>query len=388
MVSDATQNYEAQVNILGQAYRIINGDADVAPESDGSPSKAAVDDPPNECNSDQNFDISEGHATRAEDKSPVKQHKRRHGFKLVPPKRPPPQIPSAAAIVVTSDASDVKLLPLPQPVQARLGKPAIIAGFDCETHDWRVGTERKGRIGPFGWYTNNDDMSFARIVQLGWSIAGIDDNAKIILKSSLIRPEDFQISDKANACHSITQENARQNGRPLAEVLEEFMRDISQAHSQGGRICAHQLEFDAGVIDQELHRCGMHTHRSTWQRIARDGYCTMNPQVGRWLKECAGHDVGAESKQHILGLTYTMRLLGLCPNISQQRHHNAEHDAQMTRSIYAKLLEHANVSFAESAIGKLVEESQETRNVITPLGRAEHATSKALDGGIMANVGG
>ena len=53
MVSDAPQNYEAQVNILGQAYRIINGDGDVAPEPDGSPSKAAVDDPPNKGNSDQ-----------------------------------------------------------------------------------------------------------------------------------------------------------------------------------------------------------------------------------------------------------------------------------------------------------------------------------------------
>lgn len=259
------------------------------------------------------------------------------------------QPPRAAAVVVTGTPAGLQLLPAPRAVCDRLGNPLIIVGFDCETHDWRDGTTRKGRIGPLGWYTNNDDMAFARIVQLGWVVGDGSRDAKVISKSSLIKPQDFQITEKARGCHGITQEAALQNGRPLADVLGEFMRDVSQACARGGRICAHQLEFDAGVVDEELRRCGLLDLQATWGRIARSGYCTMNPPVGRWLKQCSGHDVGPENKQHTLGLTYMARLLGLCPDSFQKRHHDAEHDAQMTRFIYAALLERAKASHDTSS---------------------------------------
>ena len=84
----------------------------------------------------------------------------------------------------------------------------------------------------------------------------------------------------------------------------------------------------------------------------------MNPQVGRWLKECAGEDIGDENKKHILGLTYTMRLLGLCSNTHQTRHHNAEHDSKMTYLIYATLLERANSSFTKPGIENIPPESE------------------------------
>ena len=210
--------------------------------------------------------------------------------------------------------------------------------------------ERKGRIGPFGWYTNNDDVPFARIVQLGWVVADASRNGEAISKSSLIQPQGFQITEKAMGCHGITQEDALRSGRPLADVLEEFVRDVSHACSRGGRVCAHQLELDAGLVDEELRRCGLHDLRAAWGRIARNGYCTMNPPMGRWLKQCAGHDVGPETKQHILGLTYMTRLLGLCPDSFQKRHHDAEHDANMTRLIYTALLERANASSAMSSV--------------------------------------
>lgn len=269
--------------------------------------------------------------------------KRQRRFMPLLAKPAAPQIPRAAA-VITADKPSGQLLPASRIVCDRLGSPSMIVGFDCETHDWRDNTERKGRIGPFGWYTCNDNVAFARLVQLGWVVADANHNADVISKSSLIQPQGFQITEKAKGWHGIAQKEALQNGRPLADVLEEFMRDVSQACARGGRVCAHQLEFDAGVVDEELARCGLHDLRARWGRIAQSGYCTMNPQVGRWLKQCAGHDVGPETKQHILGLTYTTRLLGLCPDNFRKRYHNAEHDANMARLIYAALLERAKAS--------------------------------------------
>ena len=128
------------------------------------------------------------------------------------------------------------------------------------------------------------------------------------------------------------------------DVLKEFMQDVLQACSKGGRVCAHQLEFDAGVIKEELRRCGLYAMQSEWERIAKDGYCTMNPGVGRWLLMCSGEDVGPETKQHTLGLDVMMRRLGLTrqyPNLTQQ-HHSAASDAQMTRLLYAAILDRAN----------------------------------------------
>ena len=268
------------------------------------------------------------------------ERKRRCGFVLTPVKRAPARIPAAAEIVAVPSGAH-RALPLPQAVLDRLGDPRIIVGFDCETHDWLDNAERKGRIGQFGWYTKNDDVHFSRIVQLGWVVAGPGNSRELVSKSSLIQPCGFQMSARATKCHGITHEAAMENGRALADVLEEFVRDASEACARGGRVCAHQLEFDAGLIDEELRRCGLPDLRKTWQQIARAGYCTMNPAVGRWLKECSGEDVGPETTKPIVGLTKTMRLLGLCPDSLQQRHHDAEHDARMAQLIYATLLNHA-----------------------------------------------
>ena len=231
-------------------------------------------------------------------------------------------------------------MPMPHAVLDRLGNPSIIVGFDCETHDWCDDAKRKGRIGPFGWYTVNDDVPLARIVQLGWAVGDASVDAEIVVKSALIQPRGFEIAEKAIAHHHITQDIALEHGRPLASVLEEFMRDVSQACSRGVRVCAHQLEFDAGVIDQELQRCGLESLRLEWARLARCGYCTMNPEAGRWLLQCAGQETGLETTKHILGLVRTMGLLGLRRDASSQGR-DAASDAKMTRLVYATLLQRA-----------------------------------------------
>ena len=104
-------------------------------------------------------------ARMAADPSSGAPPKRKCGFVWSPVKQKSPKIPRA----VTLNVSDAPV-PVPHDVSDRLGNPSCIVGFDCETHDWRNDATRKGRVGPFGWYTVNDDVPLARIVRLGWAV--------------------------------------------------------------------------------------------------------------------------------------------------------------------------------------------------------------------------
>ena len=49
--------------------------------------------------------------------------------------------------------------------------------------------------------------------------------------------------------HGISQDHASQQGRPLEEVLQEFIADVIEVRARGGRLCAHQLEtVDGGSL--------------------------------------------------------------------------------------------------------------------------------------------
>ena len=147
-------------------------------------------------------------------------------------------------------------------------------------------------------------------------------------------------TDASTVWGKISHERALQEGRDLKDVLQEFMGDVKEACRQGGRVVAHQLEFDAGVIYEELGRCGLDNLRDEWASIARKGFCTMTPLVGRWLREASGEDLGQPTTQHVLGLQDT--LSRLLPDVTRKlRHHVAEDDAEMTRLIYLALLRRA-----------------------------------------------
>ena len=280
----------------------------------------------------------------------ARRQKRPRGFVLMPVRNTAQKIPRASAFNISG-----AVLPAPHAVVNRLGKPSIIVGFDCETHNWLDGTTRKGRIGPFGWYTTNDNVSYARVVQIGWVVGNAEGDQHELIKNALIQPHGYEISDRACAFHGISQQHAMENGRTLTDALTEFMRDVSQAVSCGGRVCAHQLEFDAGVIAEELQRCGLDDLRTEWIRIAKSGYCTMNPDAGRWVLQSAGQDVGPETKQHTLGLVRMLRLLGVWRDSDHNRHHNAAHDARMTRLIYVAMLARLQSSDEGSPISSSVE---------------------------------
>ena len=74
----------------------------------------------------------------------------------------------------------------------------------------------------------------------------------------------------------------------------------------------------------------------------------MNPDLGRWLMECVGEDVGLTTGQRCKGLLWTMKLL--LPEHARMKHHDAEDDAKMTHMIYLALLARARRSPAYAAM--------------------------------------
>ena len=281
-------------------------------------------------------------------------------------------------------ASDVVVMdgvrrnvPPPTPLLKRLGEPDLVVGVDVETHDWRDNSSNKGRFGRFNWYTLKDeeDIAYGRIIQLGWVIGGTESVTPVDVKTVLVKPgHDMCVSSKATVYHKISQDRLDQQGRPLEEALRMFMHEVTAAYERGARVVAHHFEFDAGVIWKELGRCGLTDLQIKWTEIARGGYCTMNPDVGRWTLECAGKEFGPQNTMHTLGLKRMVILVApqYLPMI--ENHHDAGADAQMARLIYVALLRRAQ-SHAKT---KKADAKQEGC-VPTPEGSDQYGTAGASD---------
>lgn len=263
--------------------------------------------------------------------------------------RPPSKVPKAGELVLVEQgpkrASTLQLIRPSTTLARRLGSPELLIGIDIETHGWPNG-DQKGRIGQFGWYTVNREtlLEFARIVQIGWAIGRVDEPASACVKTAFVQPDGFQITQDATDFHKITQAFAAQDGRPSADALCDFMADVSEAHSRGGRVVAHNLEFDAGVILNELKRCKLYELCEAWRRIAREGFCTMDYEVGRWVLTCCGDLVGPETKKHCLGLKDITNKLLQDSDKHLANHHDAGSDAKLTRLVYIALLKHARLA--------------------------------------------
>ena len=253
---------------------------------------------------------------------------------------PAPQLKIPRASDIRPQKPGMNFIPLPNVVVAQLGDPAVVIGIDVESHSWPNDSCRRGHTGQFGKYTMKDDKTLrtSRIVKIAWTVGAAEVKAPVEVKCKLIRPDGYEIADKATQFHGISQEQAMSEGLDLKEVMEEFMKDMVELCESGGRVVAHQLEFDAGLILEELQRCGLTHLQKQWSEIARAGYCTMNPDVGRWLKICAGAQVGP--KQEVLSLTDSLDKL--LPGASRTfKAHTPEDDAQMARLIFLALLQRA-----------------------------------------------
>jgi len=274
----------------------------------------------------------------------TKEGKKRQGFSLaaVPQKK----VKEAVNYSLSDIQKEPSLLTPPTCVAARLKERPLLMGIDIETNDWESRKGNKGSIGKFGFYNicHPDDFK-SRIVQLGWCIWRRESGG-METKERLIRPDDFQISAKAERYHGISHRLAEEEGLPLGAVLEEFLTDLRLIYDGGGIPVCHHMEFDANILKQELLRCGLTERLQEFDRTIRAGCCTMSPEIGRWLKESFGENAGPPSAQNTMKLAAMVSWLLPDERELLAKHHTAGADANLHARLFLKLSSLATASAA------------------------------------------
>lgn len=136
-----------------------------------------------------------------------------------------------------------------------------ILSFDCETSGL-----------PPSWHAPYTDPSQPRLVQLGLVLGDTDGREHACAKFA-IRPDGWAITAGAEAVHGISIEHAERVGVPVIEALALMMRLLDQARA----IVAHNLEFDAKIINREMHLIAPTAKESPswWGRGRLHRCCTM-----------------------------------------------------------------------------------------------------------------
>jgi len=81
-----------------------------------------------------------------------------------------------------------------------------------------------------------------------------------------LQPEGFAIPIDVSRIHGITTERAKQDGKPLTDVLQEFHSLIMEADV----LVAHNMNFDEKIVGAEFLRVGMKNPIPSKRKI-----CTM-----------------------------------------------------------------------------------------------------------------
>jgi len=268
-----------------------------------------------------------------------KEGKKRQGFSLaaVPQKKP-----NRSTIALSDVQCEAGSVPPPANVVAKLGHATLTLALDIETAGWEFESKSKGDICKFGHYgfAHRAKLQKARMVQLGWVLGEVATDGLHLLQppqERLIQPDGFRISPAATKeCHGIDTDRALAEGTPLAVVLAEFMGVLQEVIRKGGRMVSHHAEFDMGIIDLELERCG-HAGRSEFNEAARKACCTMDPEIGRWIRTCFGKDPGNEATKNTMSLKELVYLTLPEQAALLKRHHTAGADAELHLRLFARL---------------------------------------------------
>ena len=224
---------------------------------------------------------------------------------------------------------------LPNSLATKFDGVSTFFAFDIETHDIIREETRVWSVGKYGFQSRvgSQTLETLRIVQIGWALGAVEDPMPQTFVR-MVKPNGFKISQEAISKHRILQSEADTTGEALASALQDMMNSVREFCGQGARLVAHQLEFDAGIIAEELGRCGLNDLKAYWEETARKGICTMDPEIAVWIREvnCIKdyRDDKPISPNVPLGLVDATRLL--VPNSQSlcRQHHAADKDATMT----------------------------------------------------------
>jgi DNA polymerase III epsilon subunit-like protein len=138
---------------------------------------------------------------------------------------------------------------------------------------------------PRNWKAPVNDLSnWPRLVQLAYLL--YDNSGNLISGSDhIIKPEDFKIPVSASSIHGITHEKACVEGKPLAAVMNEFLRLLDKAEI----LVAHNMSFDENILGAEFLRLNMPNVIPGKNRICTmlksTHFCKLNGPYGyKWPK--------------------------------------------------------------------------------------------------------
>ncbi|MCC8173419.1 MAG: 3'-5' exonuclease [Odoribacter sp.] len=94
-----------------------------------------------------------------------------------------------------------------------------------------------------------DADNWPRLVQLAWITTDNEGNV-LEKRNEIIKPDGFTIPAHIAQIHGITQQYACENGRELAEVMNEFSQKIDEADLLVG----HNVSFDECIVGVEFER--------------------------------------------------------------------------------------------------------------------------------------
>ena len=216
--------------------------------------------------------------------------------------------------------------------------------FDIETHDLVPNSKDSNPEWIQGQYGHpcrfqQSCLNQLRVVQLGWCVCS-STGQMLLEKTRCVYPTDFEITKAAQSKHHITNEQVRDSGKSLRSVLEEFLLDVADVVNMRGVVCAHQIEFDAGVIALEMERAGLAGKHDMWEQSVSEGFCTMNYNVSKWSCRTYFDQFGCDySLGRIAPVGLHDMVLALVPEEYKllQRHHDAGEDAKMTMKIVEAL---------------------------------------------------
>lgn len=148
----------------------------------------------------------------------------------------------------------------------------------------------------------------ARVCQVALILSDKETGRTISEFSSLVKPDDWEISEGANKIHGFTNEMCERDGIPMADIIPVYDEMMFDAY----KVVAHGTAFDRGMMEIEYayNKC---------EHINRDWFCTMTANKhlngGKFasLETCMQH--------------YCGRSVGVGA-------HNAEDDVKALRDIY------------------------------------------------------
>ena len=119
---------------------------------------------------------------------------------------------------------------------------------------------------PKRWNAPVTDIdNWPRLVQLAWIVC--DEHGQTVSsRDVIVQPDGFVIPMEVSRLHGITTVIAREKGRPLQEVMEEFAEQVDAA----GALVGHNISFDECIVGAEFERLRMMT-----SLFLKPKYCTM-----------------------------------------------------------------------------------------------------------------